>query len=83
MVNYRPRNVPQDSKDLGVFLTQELQRIAEAGSASVDLMRLSPQPRAPKKYTDGTLVLADGTNWNPGSGGGVYCYRAGAWRFLG
>lgn len=29
------------------------------------------------------MVLADGTNWNPGSGGGCYIYRAGAWRFLG
>jgi hypothetical protein len=28
-------------------------------------------------------VLADGTSWNPGSGGGFYGYRAGAWRFLG
>lgn len=82
-MNYKPLNPPSDAKDLPAFLMQELQRISDAGVSAVDLMKLSVQHRAPKKYGDGTLVLADGTDWNPGSGGGVYCYRAGAWRFLG
>lgn len=37
----------------------------------------------PTKLRDGLTVLADGTNWNPGSGQGVYTYYAGAWHKLG
>jgi len=34
------------------------------------------------KY-DGLTVFADGTNWNPGSGQGIYTYYASAWNKLG
>lgn len=38
---------------------------------------------APNKVFTGLTVLADGTDWNPGSGQGVYTYYAGAWHKLG
>lgn len=38
---------------------------------------------APAKLRDGLTVLADGTDWNPGGGQGVYTYYAGAWHKLG
>lgn len=38
---------------------------------------------APAKVFTGLTVLADGTDWNPGSGQGVYTYYAGAWHKLG
>ena len=40
---------------------------------------------APKKPRTGMVVLADGTDWDPGSGRGVYVYDEdiSAWRFLG
>lgn len=38
---------------------------------------------APSKPKHGMLVFADGTDWNPGSGAGLYQYRAGVWNFLG
>jgi len=37
----------------------------------------------PQRVRDGMIVLADGTTWNPGSGGGFYGYYAGAWHKLG
>lgn len=64
-------------------ILRELRAISEALNSSVPTLRLDVSYKQPKKYADGTIVLADGTNWNPGSGAGVYCYRAGAWRFLG
>ena len=80
---YRPRNVPPDPKDLPQFLDQELRNIAQAQSAPVFVLALATSHKEPAKLADGYVVLADGTDWDPGSGAGVYCYRAGAWRFLG
>ena len=38
---------------------------------------------APSKVREGLTVGADGTDWNPGSGQGVYTYYAAAWHKLG
>lgn len=38
---------------------------------------------APTKPSTGMIVLADGTDWNPGSGRGFYGYDGASWRFLG
>lgn len=37
----------------------------------------------PSKPFEGMLVIADGTNWNPGSGQGVYWFDGTSWNFLG
>lgn len=41
---------------------------------------LNVQPTRPR---EGMVTGADGTNWNPGSGKGVYAYYSGAWHLLG
>ncbi len=71
---YRPSGQP---------IAQELQNIAEAMQAPRSELLLATLYVAPPKPRDGTVVLADGVNWNPGSGAGYYGYRSGAWRFLG
>lgn len=40
---------------------------------------------APERLDHGLIRLADGTNWNPGSGGGLYWYDSttASWKFLG
>ena len=78
---YTPQNVPQDPAQLPGFLMVELENISRAVNAST--WKLDPLSVAPPKPRDGLVALADGTNWNPGSGAGFYGYRAGAWRFLG
>ncbi len=80
---YVPLPVPSKADDLPLYLTQELRNIARAQSEPQPYTRLSMQYKEPNKLVDGMIVLADGTSWNPGSGGGFYGYRAGAWRFLG
>lgn len=80
---YRPRNVPPDPKDLPQFLDQELRNISQGRVAPVFVLALATSHKEPAKLADGYVVLADGADWNPGSGAGVYCYRGGAWRFLG
>lgn len=37
----------------------------------------------PAKLKTGLVVLADGTDWDPGTGEGVYVYYADAWHKLG
>lgn len=48
-----------------------------------DLLYLKARNVAPAKPREGMIVLADGTNWNPGAGQGVYCYYGAAWNKLG
>lgn len=80
---YQPRAVPPNPAELPAFLQQELLNIARATLEGNQFLSLEMLYVAPAKPRDGMLVLADGTSWNPGSGGGFYGYRAGAWRFLG
>lgn len=80
---YVPTNVPSTANELPNWLRQEVLNISRAISEAQPFIRLAMQYQEPKKLADGMIVLADGTSWNPGSGGGFYGYRAGAWRFLG
>lgn len=72
--------IPGDAPD---WLRRELRAISEAISGRVPYIVLDTMYGAPKKLIDGMVIKADGTSFNPGSGAGVYCYRGGAWRFLG
>ncbi len=73
---------PSDTAALVAWIARELQKISysfELGVVgNVDFLNV-----APDKPREGNIVGADGTNWNPGSGKGVYCYYSGAWHFLG
>lgn len=81
-VSYSPGVVPDDPGELKRYLSDEFAKI----SAAVQLLAAGQVDKtysAPSKPRDGMIRLADGTRWNPGSGAGLYCYRDGAWRFLG
>lgn len=60
-------------------MQQNLRLLAEVLNAQVTEVKLKPLAVAPTKPREGWLSFADGTNWNPGAGAGVYEYRAGAW----
>ena len=77
MARYVPGNVSDPQ------MQAELNKIAQAIETADPFMTLDTLYAAPKKYREGMIVKADGATWNPGSGAGVYCYRAAAWRFLG
>lgn len=75
---YSPSFVPTDPKELMRFLKEELQAIADAmQDTTIEFRNV-----APAKPREGMLYGADGTNWNPGGGKGVYCYYGGAWTKL-
>lgn len=69
-------------EELRNFIDAELRVIAE-NFAGVSEVQLTVQNVEPTKPRDGLIALADGTNWNPGSGAGFYGYRGGSWVLLG
>ena len=66
--------------ELNEWLARELARIREAIETARDV---EFQNVAPAKPREGMIAAADGTNWNPGAGKGVYAYYSGAWNKLG
>lgn len=62
------------------FLEEELQKIAFAISAmEVPTVVLVPSAAEPTRPQEGMLAHADGVNWNPGHGKGVYQYSDATW----
>jgi hypothetical protein len=57
-------------------------RLEKALNEAQPEYKLYKRNAEPIRYADGDLVYADGTNWNPGAGEGLYCRVAGAWNFL-
>ncbi len=83
MARYTPGNVPDDAASIAAFLRQELSKIAQALDTANERFTYEKIYAVPKKYGEGTTVLADGTTWNPGAGSGLYVYRDAAWHLLG
>jgi hypothetical protein len=61
------------------YWERELYKLAAALVASRELEEYNVEP---DKYYDGMVVIADGTNWDPGSGAGMYYYQDSSWRFV-
>ena len=84
MSYYRPNNVPSgDIEVLKRFLFDELDRISRCMAEKDEKLSLMTRNVEPPKYAEGDIVLCDGSNWNPGSGAGVYRRSVSAWVFLG
>jgi hypothetical protein len=79
---YAPGVPPDDPAQLSRFLQDELTKLAAAVQA-LAAGQLDKTTVAPAKPREGMVRLADGSNWNPGSGQGVYAYYNGAWHLLG
>ena len=77
MARYTPGSVPD------AYVATELDKISSAMDSPDESIALDTLYSAPTKYRAGTIALADGTSWDPGSGAGVYCYYAGSWHYLG
>lgn len=77
-MRYQPSPaLPEETRD-------EFRRIADNFKRpDVEGVILAELNAVPAKVFEGLTVRADGTNWNPGAGRGVYCYQGGAWTFLG
>lgn len=86
MSTYVPGNPPDgDLKTLVAFLRQELSSLKRELERSQPLIELDYLHAAPARLRAGMVVLADGTDWNPGSGAGMYRRNEAnsAWNFVG
>jgi hypothetical protein len=66
-------------------LRQELTNIERAAQRADPFAELQYLHAAPERIRAGMLVLADGTDWDPGSGSGLYRRNEAnnAWVFIG
>ena len=63
-------------------LAREFDSVANALNLGL-LQRVNFYHVEPGKPREGDIVGADGTDWNPGGGKGVYAYYSSAWNKLG
>jgi len=82
MIRYSPAPVPSNVDDLPSYLEVEFRRmsavIGNLADGHYDVLHV-----APSKPRTGDVRYADGSDWNPGSGEGVYTYlSSGAWSKL-
>lgn len=90
--NYIPSNFPDPKQDPDAFLSKvkdEFDHIMRAVNGQSDGIQLREFSAEPSKKVIGMMVLADGSHWDPGNGGGVYCWdlvppaATPSWNFLG
>ena len=81
-ISYQPGDPPADPAQLQRYLREEQLKWKAALDALAD--GFAPVVYAPPaRPRDGMYRNADGIEWDPGSGAGLYRYGAGAWHFLG
>ena len=75
---YEPGPLPENVDDLGIYLVTELKRLGSIlyNQATFRLERIHEEPQRPRA---GDIRYADGTDWNPGSGEGVYLFNGTSW----
>jgi len=62
-----------------IEIASELERLRQEIQAITRITRLQVLAAEPARYANGDVVYANNTDWNPGSGEGVYAREAGAW----
>ena len=82
---YAPQELPKTSvDDLARAVTDELRSISESLiTPQFDTINLVEKNVSLDKQRDGDVVNADGTNFNPGSGKGIYYYNGSSYIKLG
>lgn len=79
MTEYAPEAPPITLEpELQEYLQRELSRIGDSVRRTSEVV-LGKQNIAPTKPEDGIIIYADGTNFNPGSGAGIYAYINGVY----
>lgn len=83
MARYAPTAVPETLAGMRAWLADQFRAIAASLQApQAPAIVLEPRAVAPARPTDGMIVYADGSEWNPGDGAGPYVYEGGSWRKL-
>ena len=65
--------------EIDAAVKRELDRISQATRGAAPYLQLQVLAVAPDRPRKGMMVFADGTNFNPGGGAGVYVYASSSW----
>jgi hypothetical protein len=76
-----PPNYPDLYKILSA-VKENIELINGDRAAGIDCVQLRISSAPPTNVRDGMVAYADGGNWNPGSGRGLYIHTNGAWKFI-
>lgn len=81
---YQPKPPPAnpDVGSLASHIDDMAHSIAQAQHDAMDSVRFSVLHVAPKRPRAGDVAYADGSDWNPGNGAGLYVYGT-AWTKVG
>ena len=71
VTHYEPGPPPLNPEDLGQYVITELKRLGDILLNQV-IFRLEVTHEAPARPRAGDIRFADGSDWNPGSGQGIY-----------
>ena len=74
VTHYEPGPLPTDSEEFGVYVVTELKRLGDV-LFNQATFRLERTHEAPQRPRGGDVRYADGSNWNPGSGEGIYFFK--------
>jgi len=74
VTHYEPGAPPVNEEDMGIYVVTELKRLASV-VLNQAIFRLERTHVAPDKPRGGDIRYADGSNWDPGSGEGVYFFK--------
>jgi hypothetical protein len=75
MLSFKNENVPANVEiTLKGWLDRQFRNIYKAAHASVDYVYMRTQNTSPARTNDGEVRIADGANWNPRFGYGMYFY---------
>jgi len=80
VTHYEPGPLPADPESLGLYLATELKRLGDI-LLNQATFRLERTHEAPARPRTGDIRFADGSDWNPGSGEGIYWYGT-SWNTL-
>jgi len=76
---YNPNPVPDNTEDLPRYIFDELLRLQGALEEN-PVTYIEVKNAAPSRIKQGDIVYADGSNFDPGSGEGIYFRNAaGSW----
>lgn len=68
----------ENANELGKWAQQQMEQLA-AALENPDVTQYNVLHVEPEKPREGQVVVADGTDWDPGDGAGQYMYIGGAW----
>lgn len=78
MTEYHPAPIPRNPDELIRYLESELFALKTVIDALI-AGHLDQTNVAPTKPRNGDIRYADGTNFNPGNGQGIYYYNGTSW----